>query len=270
MKGGGSKNKRKKVRIIPTPTPDIPSTSQTDNTNAQSNIDFVVQLDQSLGMRIDHVEGHNTWPVEITEVVPESQASKAGIVPGMFVVGVNGESTAGKTLDDVIRLVTDAKTDQTPLTINLSFANAQHHCPSTSKIGGGGSKNKSNQPQPIGIVPTPTPDSTTPSQTISRYAQAKKEIQERNAAKKAAEKIAFSNYRCCFFFSNLFRKPPAEVIAFIKKTGDYMTKLNNETEHKIVLEWLKNIKNAKKNFFSSVDRCNNFIKIETIFKKLVK
>ena len=77
MKGGGSKNKRKKVRIIPTPTPDIPSTSQTDNTNAQSNIDFVVQIDQSLGMRIDHVEGHNTWPVEITEVVPESQASKS-------------------------------------------------------------------------------------------------------------------------------------------------------------------------------------------------
>ena len=84
-------------------------------------IDFVVQLDQPLGMKIDHVEGHDTWPAEITAVVPDSQASKAGIVPGMYVVGMNGESTEGKTLDDVVQGVIAAKTEQTPLTMNLQL-----------------------------------------------------------------------------------------------------------------------------------------------------
>merc|ERR1711865_218790 len=76
-------------------------------------LDFVVQLDQPLGMKIDHVEGHDTWPAEITAVVPDSQASKAGIVPGMYVVGMNGESTEGKTLDDVVQGVIAAKKKQT-------------------------------------------------------------------------------------------------------------------------------------------------------------
>merc|ERR1711865_334638 len=84
-------------------------------------LDFVVQLDQPLGMKIDHVEGHDTWPAEITAVVPDSQASKAGIVPGMYVVGMNGESTEGKTLDDVVQGVIAAKTEQTPLTMNLQL-----------------------------------------------------------------------------------------------------------------------------------------------------
>ena len=57
---------------------------------------------------------------------------------------------------------------------------------------------------------------------------------ESNVTKEQAEKIAFPNDG----------KPPAEVTAFIEKTGDYMTKINNEKENKIVVEWLKNIKNA--------------------------
>ena len=47
-----------------------------------------------------------------------------------------------------------------------------------------------------------------------------------SVTKEEAEKIAFPNDG----------KPPAEVTAFIEKTGDYMTKLNNEKKDKIVLE----------------------------------
>ena len=52
-------------------------------------MDFNIQLDQPLGMKIDHVDGHNTWPAEITAVVENGQAATAGVMIGMYVIAMN-------------------------------------------------------------------------------------------------------------------------------------------------------------------------------------
>jgi hypothetical protein len=82
-------------------------------------LDFEVQLDQPLGMKIDHVEGRNTYPAEITEVVPNGQGEIAGVQVGMYVIEMNGVSTKDQVLDDIVQGVIAAKTNQTPLTMKL-------------------------------------------------------------------------------------------------------------------------------------------------------
>ena len=84
-------------------------------------LEFVVILDQPLGMKIDHVEGHNVYPAEITEVVPDGQGDKAGVLVGMYITAMNGEPTSGKVLDDIVQGVIAAKTEQTPLTMTLQL-----------------------------------------------------------------------------------------------------------------------------------------------------
>ena len=84
-------------------------------------LDFQIKLDQPLGMKINHVEDHNMWPAEITTVVEGGQAETAGVVAGMYVVAVNGTTTQGLTLDDVVQCVIRAKMEKTPLTLKLQF-----------------------------------------------------------------------------------------------------------------------------------------------------
>lgn len=84
-------------------------------------LDFEVQLDQPLGMKIDHVEGHNIYPAEITQVVPGGQGDKAGVVVGMYVTHMNGDATNGQVLDDIVMGVVGAKTNQTPLVMRLQL-----------------------------------------------------------------------------------------------------------------------------------------------------
>jgi len=84
-------------------------------------LDFEVQLDQPLGMKIDHVEGHNIYPAEITKVVPGGQGDKAGVVVGMYVTHMNGDATNGQVLDDIVMGVVGAKTNQTPLVMRLQL-----------------------------------------------------------------------------------------------------------------------------------------------------
>ena len=71
--------------------------------------------------KIDHVEGHNTWPAEITAVVENGQAANAGVMVGMYVIAMNDVTTQGRTLDDVVQGVISAKTEQTPLTMKLQL-----------------------------------------------------------------------------------------------------------------------------------------------------
>jgi predicted metalloprotease with PDZ domain len=84
-------------------------------------LEFVVQLDQPLGMKIDHVDGHDIYPAEITAVVADGQADKAGVKEGMMVTAMNGEPTNGQELDDIVQGVIAAKTEQTPLTMTLQL-----------------------------------------------------------------------------------------------------------------------------------------------------
>ena len=85
-------------------------------------VEFNVILDQPLGMKIDIGPEQNesdSFPAMVTEVVAGGQAEAAGIQVNMHVVAMNGESTKGKTLDDVVQLVIQAKTEQTPLVMSL-------------------------------------------------------------------------------------------------------------------------------------------------------
>ena len=73
-------------------------------------------------MKIDvgpNSDEDNSFPAMVTEVVAGGQAEAADIKVNMYVVAMNGESTIGKTLDDVVQLVIQAKTEQTPLVMSL-------------------------------------------------------------------------------------------------------------------------------------------------------
>ena len=73
-------------------------------------------------MKIDigtESSGDKSYPAMVTEVVAGGQAEAAGIQVQMHVVAMNGETTEGKTLDDVVQLVIEAKTEQKPLVMSL-------------------------------------------------------------------------------------------------------------------------------------------------------
>ncbi len=85
-------------------------------------IEFNVILDQPLGMKIDvgpNSHEDDSFPAVVTDVVAGGQAEDAGIQVDMHVIAMNGESTKGKTLDDVVQLVIEAKTEQKPLVMSL-------------------------------------------------------------------------------------------------------------------------------------------------------
>jgi predicted metalloprotease with PDZ domain len=87
-------------------------------------VEFNVILDQPLGMKIDigpDSSEEDSFPAMVTEVVEGGQAADAGIEVEMHVVAMNGESTKGKTLDDVVQMVIEAKTEQKPLVMSLKM-----------------------------------------------------------------------------------------------------------------------------------------------------
>ena len=88
----------------------------------QETLEFSVILDQPLGMKIDvgpNSHEDDSFPAMVTEVVAGGQAEKAGVKVDMHVVAMNGESTKGKTLDDVVQGVITAKTELKPLVMSL-------------------------------------------------------------------------------------------------------------------------------------------------------
>merc|ERR1711871_732489 len=118
-----AEKKKKKLKKKKTAKKESPPTEPEAKANQENkSIDFNVILDQPLGMKIDIGQassGADSFPAMVTEVVAGGQAEAAGIELNMHVVAMNGESTKGKTLDDVVQLVIQAKTEQTPLVMSL-------------------------------------------------------------------------------------------------------------------------------------------------------
>ena len=88
----------------------------------ERTIEFTVKLDRPLGMSISagsSSSGNESFRAMISKVEAGGQAEAAGIQVEMHVIAMNGESTKGKTLDDVVQMVLKAKTDQLPLIMLL-------------------------------------------------------------------------------------------------------------------------------------------------------
>ena len=86
----------------------------------EQTIEFNVKLNQPLGMNIDTgLSDDGSFSAMVTEVKADGQAEDVGIQREMHIIAINGESTRGKTLDDVVQRVIKAKSEQTPLVMSL-------------------------------------------------------------------------------------------------------------------------------------------------------